>query len=173
MSNETTSKGTTSNGTTSNWTTSNGTMSKGTRRNRTTQQENLLRFPLLLLKRRTPFIHRKWRILLISSFCRVNQKRNSGGIPFEESSAVTPQVEYSFLPPKTDGSPHFLLLWRILLVPSVWGEFSKRGAPSEFLLRRANHVTWGRLGSSKYHHKRSLELKVKFNYKQKIKLILF
>ena len=84
-----------------------------------TQQENLLRFPLLLLKRRTPFIHRKWRILLISSSCIVNQKRNSGGIPFEESSAVTPQVEYSFLPPKTDGSPHFLLLWRFLLVPSV------------------------------------------------------
>lgn len=118
-------------------------MSFGLPGNVFTQQENLLRFPLLLLKRRTPFIHRKWRILLISSFCRVNQKRNSGGIPFEESSAVTPQVEYSFLPPKTDGSPHFLLLWRILLVPSVWGEFSKRGAPSEFLLRRANHVTWG------------------------------
>ena len=74
------------------------------------QQENLLHFPLLLLKRRTPFIHRKWRILPISSYCRVNQKRNFGGIPFEESSAITPQVEYSFLPPKTDGSPHFLLL---------------------------------------------------------------
>ena len=64
-----------------------------------------------------------------------NQKRNSRGIPFEESSAVTPQVEYSFLPPKTDGSPHFLLLWRILLIPSIWGEFFKRGAPSDFLFK--------------------------------------
>ena len=65
-----------------------------------------------------------------------------GGIPLEESSAVTSQVEYSYLPPKTDGPPHFHLLWSVLLIPSVWGEFSKRGAPSEFLSRRANHVTW-------------------------------
>ena len=74
--------------------------------------------------------------------CGVNQKRNSVGIPFEESSTVTPQVEYFFLPAKMDGSPHFILLWKILLIPSVWGEFSKRGALSEFLLRRSNHVTW-------------------------------
>jgi len=59
-----------------------------------------------------------------------------------ESSAVASQVEYSFLPPKTGGSPHFLLLWRILLIPSVLGEFSKRRAPSEFLLRKAYQVTW-------------------------------
>ena len=127
----------------------------------TTQLENLLLFPLVLLRRRTPFIHRKWRILLISSSCWVNQKRNSGGITFEESSAVTPQ--------KTYGSPNFLLVWIILLVPSNWGEFSIRGALMEFLL-----IMWhGGLGSSKYHHKRSLEIKVKFNFIQKIKLLLF
>jgi len=34
-----------------------------------------------------------------------------------------------------ENPPHFLLLWRILLIPSVCGEFSKRGAPSEFLFR--------------------------------------
>ena len=107
----------------------------------------------------------KWRILLISSSCGVNQKLNSGGIPFDKFSAVTLQVEYSFLPPKMDGSPHFLLLWIILLVPSVWGEFSKRGALQ-------NSISGG-LGSSKYYHKRSLELKVKFDYIEKIKLLLF
>jgi len=84
-----------------------------------TQQENLLHIPLVLLNWRTLFILQKWRILFISSSCGVNQKQNSRGIPFAESSAVTPQVEYSFLPPKTDGSPHFLLLWRILPIPSV------------------------------------------------------
>ena len=81
-----------------------------------------------------PFIHRKWRIRLISYSCGVNQKRNSWRISFEENSVVTPQVEYSFLSQKTDDSPHFLLLWIIVLVPLVWGEVSKRGAPSEFLL---------------------------------------
>jgi len=86
---------------------------------KTTQQENPLCFPLVLFKKRTPFIHRKWRILLISSCCAgVNQKRNSLEIPFEESSTVTPQVEYSFLPPKTDDSPYLLLLWIIFLIPS-------------------------------------------------------
>ena len=47
-----------------------------------TQQEKLLRSPLLLHKRRTPFILRKWRILLISS-------------SFGESSSFPPFVENS------------------------------------------------------------------------------
>ena len=66
---------------------------------------------------------------------------------------------------KMENPPHFLLLWNILLVPSVWGEFSKRGALQ-------NSISGG-LGSSKYYHKRSLELKVKFDYIEKIKLLLF
>ena len=100
--------------------------------------KKLLCFPLVLLKRKSPFILRKWRILLISSSCGVNQKRNSGGITFEKSSTVTPQVEYSFLPPKTDGSPHFLLLWRILLKFPLFEESS----PKEELCQNS---FWGKL----------------------------
>ena len=55
------------------------------------------------------------------------------------SSIILPL--YSCLQPKSDGSPHFLLLWRILLVPSIWGEYSKREAPLEFLkLRKGFNV---------------------------------
>ena len=78
------------------------------------------------------FYPRKWIILLISSSCGVNQKRNSGGIPFEESSAVTPQVEYSFLPPNR----------MVLLISSSCGESSsfppfEENSPKEELCRNS------------------------------------
>ena len=64
------------------------------------------------------------------------------GISQQENLLCFPLVLFmrrtSFDPPKMENPPHFLLLWRILFVPSVWGEFSKNGALSEFLLRRAN-----------------------------------
>ena len=63
----------------------------------------------------------------------------------------------------------FLLLWIIFLIPSTWGEFSIRGAPSEFLLRRANHVTWGFRQFQMLPQEVS---RVKFNCIQKVKVIL-
>ena len=61
----------------------------------------------------------------------------------------------------------FLLLWIIFVVPSTWGEFSIRGAPSEFLLRRANHMTWG---FRQFQILPQEVSRVKFNCIQKIKL---
>ena len=40
---------------------------------------------------------------------------------FNQSSSIILPL-YSCLQPNSDGSPHFLLLWRILLVPLIWGE---------------------------------------------------
>ena len=86
---------------------------------------------------------------------------------FVESSAVTPQVKYSFLPPKT--------------VSFSCGSFSsflplEENFPleelhrSEFLLRRANHMTWG---FRQFQILPQQVSRVKFNCIQKIKLLLF
>ena len=93
-------------------------------RNFSTQQENLLRFSLLLLKRRTPFLHQKWRILLISSSCRVQPKtefqRNSfwGELRCYSSSGVllssTKNGWFSSFPPLVENPPCSLCLRRIL-----------------------------------------------------------
>ena len=83
------------------------------------QQENPICFPLVLLKRRPPF-HQKWRVSLISSSCEVNQNRNLlwGELCcYSSSEVLLSSIKngwFSSFPPLVDNPHHILLLWRVL-----------------------------------------------------------